>query len=49
MWNNLFKGFWLDYPLDGGPPDGCLPNCLLNDIIEILDDKKPKVFPNINY
>jgi hypothetical protein len=34
--------------LDGGSLDGCLLNCPLNNIIEILDDKNPKVFPNTN-
>jgi len=48
VWDNLFKGFWLDCPPDGGLFDGCLPNCPLNNIVEILDDKNPKVFPNIN-
>jgi hypothetical protein len=35
--------FQLDWPLDG-----CLLDCPLNNIVQILDDKKFKVFPSIN-
>jgi hypothetical protein len=44
VWDNLFWGFWLDCLLDGGSLDGCLPNCPLNNIVEILDDKNPNFF-----
>ncbi len=30
-------------------PDGCLLDCRFNNIVEILDDKKPNVFLNTNY
>jgi hypothetical protein len=47
VWDNLFWGFWLDCLLDGGSLDGCLPNCPLNNIVEILDDKNPNFFQTL--
>ncbi len=43
-----FKGFWSKWPPNGGLFNGCLPGSPLDDILQILDDKKPKVFPSIN-
>jgi hypothetical protein len=33
---------------DNGMFDGCLPDCPLNDILQILDEKKSKVFPRVS-
>jgi len=30
------------------PPNGCLLDCSFNNIVETLDDKKRKDFPNTN-
>ncbi len=43
VWDNLFQGFWSNCPLDD-----YLPDCPFDHIVEILDAKKPKFFPNIN-
>jgi hypothetical protein len=44
VWDNLFLGFWSNCPLNG-----CLFDCPPNDIVGILDAKKPKDFPSTNY
>jgi hypothetical protein len=43
-----FGWFWSNCLPNGFPLNGGLPNCSHDDIIEILDDKKPKVFSSIN-
>jgi hypothetical protein len=46
VWDKLFRRFWSNSMLDGCLPNGCLFDCSLDNIIEILDDKKPNVFSN---
>jgi hypothetical protein len=41
--DNLFMGFWSNCLLNG-----CTFDCPPNDIVGILDAKKPKDFPSTN-